>query len=128
MPVLHEMGTLRRRMREQQSVYRMLLCALVGVVVPIALWGGTPSPMQTTYTVFPAKASTPTTQPTGREGSRITLAVKDSTIEYVVTEIARQAHLRSVYNNHNPLFAKQITIRMTGVSAVDAFAAVLKGT
>ena len=126
MPLMHVMGARQRR-------YGVLFGMLAGacVLAPAALWSGTPEIVQGgTYSVFPARASVPSTeaQPTRRDGSRVTLIMQDSTIEYLVTEIARQAHLRPVYNNHNPLFAQRATVRLTNVSATDAFAMALQGT
>ena len=64
-------------------------------------------------------------QPT--EGTRITLTLQDSTVEYAVHEITRQAHMRPVYNN-TPILAKRISLHVANVSVAEALATVLKGT
>lgn len=87
---------------------------------------------QTVYTVFPARppeARAQGAQPTKRSAAvLVTLVVRDSTIAYAVNEVARQAKLRAVYSNSNPLFAKRIRVSVSGLSPTDAFTAVLSGT
>ena len=128
MPLMYGCGARRRPVYERPRGRRMGMTGLVGLLVPMALWGGSPVTMQVRYNVFPATTSGTSTQPTGRGASRVTLAVQDSTIEYVVTEIARQAHLRPVYDNGSPLFAKRVTVRVRNVRAMDALAVALRGT
>ena len=60
--------------------------------------------------------------------AHMTLVVRDSTIEYAIRVLAHQAHLRPVYNNSGPLFAKRITVHIVDASLTDAFATVLHGT
>ncbi|HXC24877.1 MAG TPA: carboxypeptidase regulatory-like domain-containing protein, partial [Gemmatimonadaceae bacterium] len=90
-----------------------------------------PVSAQVTYSVFPAQPHAlagQASQPTGHGvGAPVTIDVQDSTIEYVVKEIARQAHLQAVYNS-GPLFRRLVTVRLEKVQATDAFATVLKGT
>lgn len=107
--------------------YRAALCSMVAgmMVWPIAAVSA-----QIAYRVFPAKSlnAGAIVQPTNPDQPRVTLAVRDSTIEFVVNAIARQAHVRPVYDNSNPLFAKRIAIRLKHVLLRDALAAALRGT
>ena len=57
----------------------------------------------------------------------MTLAVRDSTIEYVVNELARQAHLHASYPT-NPVLTKRISVHLDHVNVMDAFAVVLNKT
>ncbi|HXC24981.1 MAG TPA: TonB-dependent receptor plug domain-containing protein, partial [Gemmatimonadaceae bacterium] len=54
--------------------------------------------------------------------------MQDSSIEYAIRALASQAHLRPVYNDGNPLFAKRISVRIVDASVMDAFTNVLQGT
>lgn len=60
--------------------------------------------------------------------SVVSLVVKDSSIAYVLDELARQAKVRVVYNNTNPALKKRIVANITKFDVMDAFAEVLKGT
>ena len=96
----------------------------------LLMWGTVVSSVsaQVTYTVFPARVTEHALQPTHRNtGTLVTVNVQDSTIEYVIKEIARQARLQPVYDI-GPLFTRRMTVRLDTMDAMDAFAAVLKGT
>ncbi len=58
----------------------------------------------------------------------ISLTVKDSSLKYVVNEIARQAGLRAIYDNSSPLVAKKVSVAIKGLKTSDAFAKALTGT
>lgn len=60
--------------------------------------------------------------------SLVSVSVKDSSLEYVITEIARQAHLRLVYDNSHPAFGKKISVQIREQAAPSAMSAVLRGT
>lgn len=59
---------------------------------------------------------------------RVSVTIKDRTIEYVILEIARQAKIHPVYDNTTPLLRKRISVKLTNVDVMQAFATVLKGT
>ena len=106
-----------------QSAFPRLL-----TVFTMLAWGLSASAQQT-YTVFPAKqqpagSSTAMAQPTQH---KVTLIVSDSTIEYVVNELARQASLQPNFID-DPVLAKRVTIHVVDVNVMDALATVLKGT
>ena len=88
-----------------------------------------PLSSQVVYSVFPANASaTVAGQPTGHDGkAQISLVVRDSTIEYLVNEIARQAHLR-VFYNHGPMFARRVSVHIADATPAEALKTVLRGT
>ena len=99
----------------------------IGLLLMIG--GVTPLAAQVSYTVLPA-ASAPVdaaTQPTGWGAARVTLTARDSTVEGVIHEIARQVHMRPVYNN-SPILAKRITVHLVDVPVREALATVLQGT
>lgn len=54
--------------------------------------------------------------------------MKDSTIKYIVYEIARQAKMRPVYDDKTPLLKKRTSVNLTDVNVMIAFATVLKGS
>ena len=95
---------------------------------PLLLWGLSAS-AQRTYTVFPARqkpveSSTVAAQPTKHS---VTLVVSDSTIKYMINELARQAGLQPSYV-YTPALTKRVTIRVVNANVMDALATVLKGT
>lgn len=118
-------------MGPMHSIYAGKCAGWFGMVVGciVALAAGGAGEAQA-YTVFSARSATnvtPVSQPT-QHGTRVTLAVRDSTIEYVVTELTRQAHLHLLYDNGNPLFAKRISVHVTNVGVMDAVSLALRGT
>ncbi len=58
----------------------------------------------------------------------VTLQVRDSTLRYVLYEIARQANLRVVYDDRDTFDTKKVSVSIKQGSAMQAFAEVLKGT
>ncbi len=58
----------------------------------------------------------------------VTLRITDSTIAYALDELARQAGVRIVYNNTNPVFARRIRVNVTQSKVSDAFVTILRGT
>lgn len=60
--------------------------------------------------------------------SRISLNFKDSTVEYLLNEIARQSRMRMAYNNKTAALSKRVTVKITDESVTDALSKVLKGT
>ena len=92
---------------------------LCGVSIPVH------SMSQGAYTVFPVM----TAQPVHRGGApRVSLAVTDSTISYVIQEIARQGKLRAIYNQSDAVLDRRITVRVVNQGVLAAMAVVLKGT
>ena len=101
-----------------------IVCALfLGTMVPA-------SAQATNYNVFPAtpaEADVGGGQPTGHGAATlVSLDLRDSTVEYAVREIARQAQLQPVF--YINLVKKRITVHLVNVHAMDAFATVLRGT
>ena len=85
---------------------------------------------QRTYAVFPAVPQQSTglaSQPTERGATHVTLVVHDSTIEYAVSALARQAKLQPIFTN-SPVLARRISVHVVDMNLMDAFATVLKGT
>jgi TonB-dependent SusC/RagA subfamily outer membrane receptor len=92
---------------------------------------------QRSYTVVPAHSGEDQTvstssagQPVKKQGAaaHVTLVVHDSTIAYIVHELARQAKLQVLYTMDNPVFSKRVTVRIVDMNIVDAMATALKGT
>ena len=82
---------------------------------------------QPSWTVFPAKAvssSVSVTQPTGHG---VTLVLNDSTVRFVVNELAQQAHLQVTFVE-NPMLAKRIAVHVVNQDVTKALAEVLRGT
>jgi TonB-dependent SusC/RagA subfamily outer membrane receptor len=92
----------------------------VGGVAPISA--------QPTYTVF-TPTQTAIAQP-GRHdgGARISLSVTDSTLEYVIHDIARQAHMQVAYDRLRVTLSRRLTVRLTDVNVSDALSKVLQGS
>ena len=102
---------------------KMVAGLMAGLAVP-------PATAQVTYSVFPAMSQSPSNveQPTGSHGvPSITLSVSDSTIGFVIGELARRAHLRVIYDGNVGL-EKRVSVRVTGMNIMDAFAVALRGT
>ena len=98
-----------------------------GIALVLTLCGAVSTSAQGSYTIFPARqliATMATAQPTGRE---VTVNVRDSTLKYVINEVARQAHLQPLYVD-SPMLAKRISVHATNKDATDVFAAILRGT
>ena len=64
-------------------------------------------------------------QPTGPD-ARVTLTVQDSSLQYVVRELARQAHLHLVFTG-GALFAQHVSVHLANVRVMDAYSEVLQG-
>lgn len=58
----------------------------------------------------------------------VTLQVRDSTLRYVLYEIARQANLRVVYDDRDTFDTKKVSVSIRQRSPMQAFSEVLKGT
>ena len=74
-------------------------------------------------------ASRASAQPTGSHGPGVlvTLVVQDSTVEYVVNALTRQAQLKPLFNKSAAL-SRRITVRVTKTNVMDALGIVLRGT
>ena len=83
---------------------------------------GAEVPAQVRYSVFPASVA----QPDGK--LFVTLSITDSTVEYVINEIARQTHMRLVYDKGDALLAKRVTVRLIHVPVREALGEALRGT
>ena len=122
-------GATRRRWIGQ--VRRQYIRVLSGSLISLVILGwGVSVSAQIAYTVFPAKPTDGAqSQPTSHGAElRVTLTVRDSTVEYVVNEIARQGHLRPFYGYRYPSLAKRIAVQFKEASVTDAFSTALKGT
>jgi TonB-dependent SusC/RagA subfamily outer membrane receptor len=117
-------------LRNVQRVTLALLCTSASLSVPE---GATAQAPTVTTSLEPA---TPNIQAVVQgEGKaqkkgdgRVTVVVKDSTLSYVINEIARQTKLRPVYTNTDAVFSQRISVRLVDVQAMEAFQSVLKGT
>ena len=103
------------------------------LMLPIyAAWSIPPLRAQSVYTVFPvqdADNTTSATQPSGHQpGARVTLIMRDSTLDVTIRALAHQAHLRPVLNNGNPIFRKRVSVHIVDARITDAFATALRGT
>ena len=98
----------------------MVLC---GVAQPVFA--------QVTYQVFPVLPSDAgaSAQPAEKHGSGVlvTLVIQDSTVRYVVNDLARQAHMKVLYYN-SAVLSQRVKVHMVHVSLMDAFGIVLHGT
>ncbi len=104
----------------------------VAVAIVAGSLGGirpVPAPAQVIYSVFPAQPATQSSQqPTRRSERLVSLSVHDSTVEYVIASIARQAGMRVAYRSKTPELAKRVTVRVTNMDVRKALAVAVKGT
>jgi len=63
-----------------------------------------------------------------QDDRRVTLTVQDSSIGFVVRELARQARLQISYNDGNPQFKKRVHVTIANQPVMKALSAVLEGT
>ncbi len=63
-----------------------------------------------------------------RKLPRVTLTVKDSTIEYIINALVKQAKLRTVYNDSSPVYGKRVSINVVKVDLMETLDQLLKGT
>ena len=107
---------------------RMTMCGITALI-PVVLPGFVTA--QVTYSVIPAlpqESQANASQPTGsHSASRVTLSVSDSTVRYIVGELARQAQLRVVYDG-SAMLQRRVTVHVAGMAVMDALVDVLKGT
>ena len=100
-----------------------LLSVQIGMVIPL--------PAQTVYTVFSPHPDQGDNagQPTGKTGRNtpVTVTVQDSTIKFVVNEIAKQAHLRPFFFN-DAILARRVSVHIVNMAAMDALRVALQGT
>jgi TonB-dependent SusC/RagA subfamily outer membrane receptor len=110
---------------------------MIGVVIGIVGWSVSVSSqtLSTAYTALqerPASESLVTqgsaTQGRSKEAIKVTLVVRDKTIEYAVNEIARQAKLQPVFVKGDPTLSKRISVRITKAPVMEALATILAGT
>ena len=94
----------------------------------LAVGAVVPGKGQATYTVFPAATTFAHEigQPT--KHVPVTLVVRDSTVRYVVRELARQGRVQLLYDTDNPLFAKRISVHVVNMDVMDAFTIALRET
>ena len=100
--------------------------ALFVPVVSGLLWA-IPMPAQVTYTEFPAKPPASSAIPDQPTGHGVTLIVADSTVRFIVNELARQAHLQPTFVE-NAALAKRVSVHIVAMDAMAAIASVLRGT
>ena len=96
--------------------------ALLGVPFTSAAAGG-----QVDYTVF-TPSPLPASQPTQGAASLVSLSVTDSTLEYAIREVARQAHLRVGYHSGQAILHKRVSVHVVKMEAMEALAVILKGS
>ena len=119
-----QVQTASRHIRRHGRWGRWMMLAVATAPMPIAA--------QVTYNVFPALpvASTAAAEQPVNHGVKVqvTLDVQDSTVEFVVNQIVRSAHLRLLYNNHDPMLGKRISVHLVQRNVMDAMAITLRGT
>lgn len=59
---------------------------------------------------------------------QVKIQVKDSTLDYIVKEIARQSNLRVVYRDVGNVLTKRTTVSISGMEPMAAFDKILEGT
>lgn len=64
----------------------------------------------------------------GKHSPEISLTAHDSTVEYVLSEVARQAHMRVVFDSSRRALARRITVRLQHATLAAALKTVLHGT
>ena len=120
-----------RRWRSRPSWRHWALWSLVGMLGNGIPWLSGVGMLygQVTYTVFTPTVypSHATTQP-GQAGALITLTVRDSTLAYVIQEIARQGKIRVAFKESDSRFAQRVHVRLLTVPMLEAFTTVLSGT
>ena len=94
---------------------------LGSVVVPVCAIA------QVTYTIFPVPSAGGSPMSAQPDGRRVTLTVRDSTIEYVVGALARQAHLQPAFVD-SPVLQRRVTVQIADIDPMEAIASVLRGT
>jgi TonB-dependent SusC/RagA subfamily outer membrane receptor len=63
-----------------------------------------------------------------RKTGTVSLTVRDSSIRWAITTIARQAGLRPIFNEGDPQLDKKISVKIANVRALEAFSIVLANT
>ena len=97
----------------------MMVCLLAPRIVPAAT--------QVNYTVFPAKAGDTREQVTQPTRRRVTLVANDSTVKFIVNELARQAGLQATFVE-SPSLLKRISVHIVNLDVAEAFTDALRGT
>ena len=98
------------------------LQALLLVAMPVhaqGMYGGT----GTIATVI-----VPAGQPDHSHQPRVSLTVTDSTIEYVLNELGRQAHMRVAYNDRVRELQKRVRVWIVDAEVPEALTTILRGT
>lgn len=85
------------------------------------------TPLQTPPVIARVASATFTQPAVSQTGPRVTLTVRDSTLVYVVNELARQVHLQPFYKN-DAILDKRISVHIVNAPVSNAFAQVLQGT
>ena len=102
---------------------------VVSVFFPLLTVGG-PLSAQISYTVFPATLSQ--LSPSGRQpadrNARVTIDVRDSTIEFLVKALVHQSQLKLAYDYREPALSQRRTVHVVNVDVMSALATVLAGT
>ena len=121
---IRELSRRARRSLRRTPVMMGSMIAVVGILRVPHLSA------QSGYTVFspPSQVSgAAMDQPTGASHASITLLVPDSTVQWAVAEIARQAHLRPMFTQARSMQGR-IRTHIQDADVGDALRAVLKGT
>lgn len=107
-----------------RSILSLFVTALMWIT-PIGEAGS-----QDTYTVRQDQLIGITSSIDSQEfpATRISLDLKDSTVEFAINSIAQQAALRPVLNTGDPVLMRRINVEMKDVSVAEALARVLDKT
>ncbi len=103
--------------------------AFVLLILPISV-----AVAQGSYTIASGTTSTQTLdeqspqQKNRKKQTHVTLIVRDSTLKFVIDELARQAGLQPLYNKGSAVFNKRISVRLVKAPLLDGLSQVLRGT
>jgi TonB-dependent SusC/RagA subfamily outer membrane receptor len=124
---LQSYGSQRVRLLPQWAVLLMHAGLFGGVL----LWGRLPLEAQIAYGRFTPptlEQSDVIRQPDKHATAGISLTVRDSTLAYVIREVARQAHKQLSYDGSAVTLSQRVTVHIVHATLPDALAAVFKGT
>lgn len=76
----------------------------------------------------PDQEDTGHTSPQGKNQKVVSIHVKDSTVEYVINEVARQANLKVIYGKSGTDLGKRVSISIKNTSVQTAISRVLEST
>ncbi len=90
----------------------------------LLIWNNSAVSAQTAYTVLPDKQEGQARKST----QRIRLVMKSSTIGSILLALGKEVNQPVMFNDKDPRFAQRMSVQITEVNVMNAFATVLKGT